>query len=69
MISTTCYEIAIAHTSFKWTHLASRKAAVTLVVVGISNHAVKTGIRPLTMQAMLLYGALSLPRAWAECHR
>jgi len=32
------YEIAFAHTSFKWTNLASRKAAVTVVIVGISNH-------------------------------
>ena len=32
------YEIAFAHTSFKWANLASRKAAVTVVIVGISNH-------------------------------
>jgi hypothetical protein len=31
-------EIAFAHTSFKWTNLASHNAGVTVVIVGISNH-------------------------------
>lgn len=30
------YEIAFAHTSFKWSNLASNKAGVTVVIVGIS---------------------------------
>jgi hypothetical protein len=33
------HEIAFAHTSFKWTNLASHNAGVTVVIVGISNHA------------------------------
>ncbi|MGE0116465.1 MAG: class I SAM-dependent DNA methyltransferase [Dongiaceae bacterium] len=32
------HEIAFAHTSFKWSNLASHKAGVTVVVVGISDH-------------------------------
>jgi len=32
-------EIAFAHTSFKWNNLASHNAGVTVVIVGISNHA------------------------------
>ncbi len=32
------YEIAFAHTSFKWANLASHNAGVTVVVVGLSNH-------------------------------
>ncbi|WP_010516493.1 class I SAM-dependent DNA methyltransferase [Komagataeibacter oboediens] len=43
------YEIAFAHTSFKWSNLASNKAGVTVVIVGISNHARST--RLLTSQA------------------
>lgn len=35
------YEIAFAHTSFKWANLASHKAGVTVVIVGISNRAEK----------------------------
>ncbi len=31
------HEIAFAHTSFKWSNLASHKAGVTVVIVGISN--------------------------------
>ena len=31
------YEIAFAHTSFKWVNLASNNAGVTVVIVGISN--------------------------------
>jgi hypothetical protein len=31
------YEIAFAHTSFKWENLASHNAGVTVVIVGISN--------------------------------
>jgi restriction-modification enzyme MmeI-like protein len=32
------YEIAFAHTSFKWANLASHNAGVTVAVIGISNH-------------------------------
>lgn len=35
------HEIAFAHTSFKWANLASHNAGVTVVIVGISNHAPK----------------------------
>lgn len=35
------HEIAFAHTSFKWANLASHKAGVTVVIVGISNHVQK----------------------------
>lgn len=35
------HEIAFAHTSFKWNNLASYNAGVTVVIVGISNHAGK----------------------------
>ena len=38
-ILTTGHEISFAHTSFKWANLASHNAGVTVVVVGISNHA------------------------------
>lgn len=41
----TGHEIAFAHTSFKWNNLASHNAGVTVVIVGISNHANKE--RPL----------------------
>lgn len=37
----TGHEIAFAHTSFKWANLASHKAGVTVVIVGLSNHAGK----------------------------
>ena len=33
------HEIAFAHTSFKWSNLASHNAGVTVVIVGISNQA------------------------------
>ena len=39
LIFKTGHEIAFAHTSFKWANLASHKAGVTVVIVGISNHA------------------------------
>ncbi|MBV9155309.1 MAG: hypothetical protein JO097_03550 [Acidobacteriaceae bacterium] len=39
LIFETGHEIAFAHTSFKWSNLASHKAGVTVVIVGISNHA------------------------------
>jgi hypothetical protein len=41
LIFRTGHEIAFAHTSFKWSNLASHKAGVTVVIVGISNHAKK----------------------------
>ncbi|MFN3624587.1 MAG: class I SAM-dependent DNA methyltransferase [Hyphomicrobium sp.] len=41
LIFKTGHEIAFAHTSFKWTNLASYNAGVTVVIVGISNHAGK----------------------------
>lgn len=36
------YEIAFAYTSFRWANLASHNAGVTVVIVGISNHARKS---------------------------
>jgi len=42
LIFQTGHEIAFAHTSFKWANLASHKAGVTVVIVGISNHAGKS---------------------------
>jgi hypothetical protein len=41
LIFKTGHEIAFAHTSFKWANLASNNAGVTVVIVGISNHAGK----------------------------
>lgn len=41
LIFKTGHEIAFAYTSFKWANLASHKAGVTVVIVGISNHAGK----------------------------
>ena len=38
LIFDTMHEIAFAHTSFKWTNLASSNAGVTVVIVGISKH-------------------------------
>ena len=35
----TRHEITFAHTNFKWANLASHNAGVTVVIVGISNHA------------------------------
>jgi hypothetical protein len=49
LIFQTGHEIAFAHTSFKWANLASHNAGVTVVIVGISNHA-GTG-RPLVSVA------------------
>jgi hypothetical protein len=42
LIFTTGHEIAFAHSSFKWANLASHNAGVTVVIVGISNHAGRT---------------------------
>jgi len=42
LIFATGHEIAFAHTSFKWTNLASHNAGVTVAIVGISNRAGKT---------------------------
>jgi hypothetical protein len=39
VIFDTGHEISFAHTSFKWANLASYNAGVTVVIVGISNHA------------------------------
>ena len=39
LIYATGHEISFAHTSFKWANLASYNAGVTVVIVGISNHA------------------------------
>jgi hypothetical protein len=39
LIFKTGHQIAFAHTSFKWANLASHKAGVTVVIVGISNHS------------------------------
>ncbi len=41
LIFDTGHEIAFAHTSFKWANLASHNAGVTVVIIGISNHAGK----------------------------
>jgi hypothetical protein len=41
IVFATGHEISFAHTSFKWANLASHNAGVTVVVVGISNHAGK----------------------------
>jgi hypothetical protein len=41
LIFKTGHEIAFAYTSFKWANLASHKAGVTVVIVGISSHAGK----------------------------
>ena len=38
-ILATGHEISFAHTSFKWANLASHNAGVTVVIVGITNHA------------------------------
>ncbi|MBB4303372.1 hypothetical protein GGD81_002415 [Rhodobium orientis] len=42
LIFSAGYEIAFAHTSFKWANLASHNAGVTVAIVGISNHAGRT---------------------------
>lgn len=41
LIFVTGHEIAFAHTSFKWANLASNKAGVTVVIVGISKQVRK----------------------------
>ena len=41
LIFATGHKIEFAHTSFKWANLASNKAGVTVVIVGISDHARK----------------------------
>jgi hypothetical protein len=41
LIFRTGHKITFAHTSFKWANLASNKAGVTVVIVGMSNHAGK----------------------------
>ena len=38
LIFETGHEIAFAHTSFKWSNLASHKAGVTVVIVGLSRN-------------------------------
>ena len=38
IIFATGHEIFFAHTSFKWSNLASHNAGVTVAIVGISNH-------------------------------
>jgi hypothetical protein len=42
LIFSAGYEIAFARTSFKWANLANYNAGVTVVIVGISNHAGRT---------------------------
>ncbi|MCS3476260.1 hypothetical protein M2212_003106 [Bradyrhizobium elkanii] len=39
IIASTGHEIVFAHTSFKWANLASHKAGVTVVIVGIGRNA------------------------------
>lgn len=39
LIFKTGHEIAFAHTNFKWANLASHNAGVTVIIVGMSNHA------------------------------
>jgi hypothetical protein len=39
MIFATGHEVTFAYSSFKWSNLASHNAGVTVVIVGISNHA------------------------------
>ncbi|MBU6993530.1 class I SAM-dependent DNA methyltransferase [Ferrovum myxofaciens] len=42
LIFATRHEIAFAHSSFKWSNLASHNAGVTVVIVGISNYSART---------------------------
>ena len=42
LISAAGYEIAFAHTSFKWKNLAAKNAGVTVVIIGLSNNPRKT---------------------------
>ena len=39
LVFETGHAISFAHTSFKWANLAAHNAGVTVVIVGISNHA------------------------------
>ena len=39
LIFQTSHQISFAHTSFKWSNLASHNAGVTVVIIGISNNA------------------------------
>ncbi len=39
LVFDTDHQICFAHTSFKWANLAAHNAGVTVVIVGISNHA------------------------------
>jgi len=41
LIFKTGHDISFAHTNFKWANLASHNAGVTVIIVGISNHAEK----------------------------
>jgi hypothetical protein len=41
LIFRTGHEIAFAHTSFKWSNLASHNAGVIVAIIGISNHPPK----------------------------
>jgi hypothetical protein len=41
LIFRTGHEIVFAHTSFKWSNLASHNAGVIVAIIGISNHAAK----------------------------
>ena len=49
LIFNTEHEISFAHTSFQWANLASHNAGVTVVIVGLSNHAGNS--RPLSSVA------------------
>ncbi len=42
LVLATGYEIVFAHTSFKWANLATNKAGVTVIIVGISRYAGRT---------------------------
>ena len=42
LVFETGHHIAFAHTSFKWSNLASNKAGVTVVIVGISKKSTKS---------------------------
>ena len=42
LIFQTGHEIAFAHTSFKWTNLASHNAGVTVAIIALSNHSHRT---------------------------
>lgn len=42
LISSAGHEIAFAHTSFKWSNLATYNAGVTVVIVGIGHHPARS---------------------------